>query len=306
MRVITDPRRFISGTPLAPEDLNDVYNYARDAVADVAQRRWARFMVPYQWVTTVDAPYTEASGILLEHRFTCPLTCVVERAFLSADMTSAANVTVNIVKVSGGATPSGCSVPWLSTNGAVASAAEDVNLDRFQFDAGAEYKITVASTGTFTLSRFDLTLHVAVDRWTVAGVSAIPDFDPTLFTDASARDATVVAANNAALAAQVALFSAALSACAPTTYQAHNFISTTDLDVLRFMVPRFSSVRAQCVAKRLYVFGSMAAAFTGTIKAILKTQANVVLATATATFAAATQASGDSGAISVALAGAFS
>lgn len=310
MKVITQPRTFITGGPLAPEELNAAYLYARDAVADVAQLRWARLMVPYQWVTDVGTPYTQASGILLEHRFICPLTCVVESASFNGNLTCAAQLRVDIVKV-GGSTPDGCSVPWLATDADVTDPNEtttDVSLDRFQLDAGSEYKMTITCVGAaaFTLNRFDLLLNVAVDRWTVAGTSVIPDFNPSLFTDAIARDANIVLANNTALATQAALFASAKTAVVPVSFQVHGFTSATDLDILRFLVPRFSSLRAQCVVKRLFVFASMAGVGGGTVKAILKTQANVVQATATSTVAGVTQATGDSGAVSVAMAGAFS
>lgn len=310
MKIVTQPLTFITGDVLAPEDMNALYLYARDAVSDTASKRWAKGILPIQCAQIVGTTITQASGALLVHRFKCPVTCIVERAFLSANMTSDAEVKVSITETTGGATPSGATVPWLTTMGAVTDAAtdtKDINTDRFVLTAGTEYSITIApASGNFALSRFDITLHVAVDRWTLAGTTSVPDFDPTLVTDASARDATVVAANNAALTTEANKFASALGAVMPMVFHAHNFVSGTDADLRTIPIPRIASARGKMVVKRFYVFADMAAAggAADTVTADLQNAAGASQATAVADVNGVAYAAGDSGALSVSLDGA--
>ncbi len=306
MKVLTAPLTFIDGDILVPEDLNSLYLYARDAVADVASRRWAKAIFPIQCVQVVGTTIDELSAALLVHRFKCPVTCVAERAFLNANMTSSAEVTVAII-ATGGSTPTGATVPLLATGGAVTSAAidtTDTNNDRFVLTAGQEYSITIATAGaaTFDLHRCDITLHLAVDRWTLAGTTSIPDFDPVLVNDASARDATVVAANNAALTTESAKFALALTAPMPMVFHVHNFVSGTDADLRTITIPRIATARGKCVIKRIYLFADMAAAG-GAADTVTAT---IGAGVATADVNGVAYAAADSGALSIALDGAVS
>lgn len=308
MKVIDAPLTFVTGDVLPPEDLNALYLYARDAVADVASKRWAKSIFPIQCAQIVGTAVDETAGALLVHRFKCPQTCIVERAYLSANLTSAAEVTIAITATSGGATPTGATTPWLTTKGAVASAAtdtNDINTDRFVLTADTEYSITIASSGTFDFSRLDITLHLAIDRWTLAGTTSVPDFDPVLVTDASARDATVVVANNAALTTEAGKFAASPGAVMPMVFHVHNFLSGTDADLRTITIPRISDARAKMVVKRIYVFADMAAngGAGDTVTADLQNAAGASQATAVADVNGVAYAAGDSGALTVNLHG---
>ncbi len=296
MKVLTAPLTFIDGDILPPDDVNALYLYARDAVIDVASKRWAKSIFPIQCVQVVGTTIDEASGALLVHRFKCDKTCIVERVFLNANMTSSAEVTVAII-ATGGSTPTGATVPLLSTGAAVVSAATattDVNTDKFVLTAGTEYSITIATAGgaTFDLHRCDITLHLAVDRWTLAGTTSVPDFDPTLLTDASMCDAAVIVANNSALTTEAAKFAAALGAPMPMVFHVHNFVIAT--------------ARGLCIVKRIYVFADMNAAggAADTVTASLLNAAAVSQATAVADVNGVAYAAGDSGALAIVLNGA--
>jgi hypothetical protein len=308
MKIITTPRVWTTGELLAPEDLDALYLYAKDAVSDRASARWARSWLPVPFVTDVGAPYTEASGALLTFKFTCPTTCIIEGAHLSASMVSSAEVTVSITATSGGATPSGATTPWLSTGGEVLSAAvdtKDENLDRILLAAGTEYSITVASSGTFTLDRFDLMLRIAVDRWCLAGTTSVPAFSPTLLSDASFADATVIAANNTALATEGAKFASALGAVFPILFVHHGLTSGTSNAMRRHTLPRMATARGTMVMKRLYIDAVMAANVTSAVAAsVLNAGLVSVGVVSSASLVAASRASGDSGAVSVNLHGA--
>lgn len=308
MKVITTPPVvWETGEIFTPEDQNRVYLYAKDAISDVAEKRFTRSPLVLPFVTDVGSAYTEA--LTAENRsylFICPTTCIIERAFLHANMTSNAEVQVNITKLSGGATPDGATTPWLSSGGAIASAAEDTednNQDRILLEANTPYVIAVTSSGTFTLERFDVVLHLLTDRWLPSGTLAIPLFSPVLVTDESPRNASFVTSNNSALATEAAKFAANKLAPAPFVCIKHGVLSTTDADLLRFTLPRFSDARAQAVVRRLYVAAAMTDTTGGTVSATLKDAGGATLASVSQNMAGITRTSKDSGAISHALAG---
>jgi hypothetical protein len=308
MKVLTQaPVDYAAGDVLPPEDLNELYLYCRDALDDVASKRFAKFPLILQCVEDGATPYTQAMNVEeLTFRFQCPFPVVAERGYLHANMTCAADVQVNITKSAGGTTPTGCTTPFLSTGGAVASAAvdtTDVNTDKFVLDANTEYKITISSSGVFSLSRFDVILHLATDRWSSAGSPSLPNFDPTLFRDVDAIDATAVAANNTSLTTETAKLAANKSAPVAMIVQKHGFVSGTSINLRRFRIPQMSSGRAAFKLKRAYVWAFMAAIGGGTVTATVKSSGGATVATASANVAAVTQASGDSGAVAVTLDG---
>ena len=299
--------RWLDGHTVHPEGLNLIMQYSRDCVADAAEKRLTKGMLCFQFVTDVGTAYTQADPLETRTvRFTCPVTCIVERALLNANLTSSAEVTWSITTAAGGVTPTGATAPLLSTAAAVASAATDFtdfNVDRFVLTAGTEYKIIVSSSGTFTLERCDLTLHIATDRWTPAGVAAIPEFTPVLVTDLDVRDAAALNTNTAALTTQANLFAANKNAPAPIGFVRHAFLSGTSVNLLRWSLPRVDGGRAQGVVRRIYLYVSMATTGGTTVTATLQNTAGAALTTVTANVAGFTQVSADSGVIAQSLVG---
>jgi hypothetical protein len=305
MKVMTSqPVDFETGQVLTEEDMNDVVNYARDAIVDVAERRFTKSALLLQFVEDVGTPYTQAMNVEeLTYRFRCPNTCIIERGFLSANMTSNAAVTV-VIETTAGATPTNCTNPYLTTGAAVASASTDTtdfNPERFVLAANTEYLIKVVSSGSFTLNRFDVILHVTTDRWTPSGTSQLPVPDPGLVlsynTPILAAQATAPQSDLVAAAARFASFKAAP---APALFVKHGLLSTTDADIRTFNIPRFQSTRAQCQCVRVYVWAYMAGVGGTTVTATLYNAPNgggSAVATASANVAGVTQAGGDSGAL---------
>lgn len=302
MKVLTtQPIQFTAGDDLSPEDLNALYNYGRDSLTDVASKRWAKGAVTFQYVTDVSNAYTNITSTeSLTCRFTCPQTCVVERAFLSANLTSANEVSVSFIDTTTGLAPTGATTPLLSTDAAVASSlvdVTDINVDRFVLVAGREYTIVVAGAGVFSLERFDVTIHVAVDRWTLAGTTDVPLFLPTLVTDASFRDATVVVANNAALATQSAKLAAGLTAVTPLYLCTKGFVLGTAAALRTHQLPRQDSATTQRVLKRIYLYAEVTGGGGAvTVSATLLDQAGATLLTVSGF--TGSQISVDSGALS--------
>lgn len=307
----TQPLTFATNDLLAPSDLNDVFRFAGQALDEASSKRWAKATVVIPFMPSIAVPYTEATvpAAVRTVRFLCGQTCVIERAFLRANLVSTAAVEVNITAASGGATPAGATTPWLSTLAAVSSPTTDVsdtNPDRVLLVAGTEYIIAVSSTGTFTLGRFDVELHTATDRWTPAGTLIAPTYSPTLFTDASAPNATVVAANISTLTTETNKLANNVLAATPMFFQVHSLLSGTDIDLRTFPIPRFASTRAQSRVVRMFLRVEMAAigGVGQTVSATLRNAGGTSLqAVSVSVNGVSTGVSQDSTAISIPVAG---
>jgi hypothetical protein len=308
----TQPVQFQTGDILPPEDLNHVFLYARDAVLDVTEKRFTKSSLTFPFVVDMVTPYGDVMTGTEEliYRFICPTTCVVLRGFLNANMVSSAEVQVNITRTLGGSI-TGLVSPWLSTvsntntTGAIVDntvITTDINVDRFVLNAGDEYQIAVSSTGTFSLNRFDVTLDIATDRWCPSGTTSVPDFNPTLMTDASGLDPSIVNNNVTALTTTMSGF--VTHAPAPMLFVKHGLVSGTDINLCQFHVPRFLSSRAVSVIRRLYVWCFMSGTGGSTVSAILKNAAGTTITTASVNMSGLTHGSGDSGNVAVALHGA--
>lgn len=311
MKVITAPLNWLAGDVLDPGDLDNVWLSTKDALTDVTSRRFAHGFVVLPFVEDVSTPYTQAMTVEeLTYRFKCPTTCVLERCFINADMTSAAAVDVTLVDTVGG-TPTGATTPLLSTDGATASPTTDpttglqvhttaINVDKVLLTAGTEYLFKVSSIGAFTLNRFDLVLHVVTDRWTVADVPALPTVAITPMTDASFANANTVSVVADNFTTQANKLSANLLAPLPEVFVFHNLTSANG--TITFPVPRFDSARAQSRVVRMQMFVVMDnVGNAATITARLNNQAGAAQVTLTQAMAGLTQKSVDSGVVSKSL-----
>lgn len=319
MKVQTvQPVRFTTGEILAPEDLNAILLYAKDALDDVASRRFAKTLLPLPLVEDCGTPYTQAMNVEeLTYRFIPVATCIVERVFLHANMTCTGELQVNITDLAGNP-PAGATTPWLSSKdaidmttgqlvdastGIIASATDDVqilNVDRVLLVKDTEYKIIVSGTANFTISRGDLVLHLATDRWQPAGAILLPNFQPTLFSDATARDATLVNANTTSLTTEKNKLAANLRAPVPAIFVKHNFVTGTSVNIRKWRIPTIAAARGQMKTIRVDVFAFTAGALS--ITATLKDAAGVTKTTTTAVVAG-TQKSTVGGAVSLDMTG---
>lgn len=309
MKIVTAPMTFQTGKALDPADLNALFFYMKDALADVASKRLQRSVLPIQFVEAMGTPYTQATALETRtQRFICPNTCIVERAMLFAQLTCSGGPVTVTIEDTGGSTPAGATTPWLTTkdavvtegdsqslssDGIVSSAASEVfaiNNNRVLLVAGTEYLIKVTGS-TFTLNRFDLSLHLATDRFVPAGTDLKPTFAPDLLGDADTRDADGVTADKAEVEAAAAVLAARYSAPSPVLFVAHGFLSTTDADLLRFELPSFCTDRAAAKTLRAYLFVDMAGTGGTTVTATLLDWNGVTISTLTANVAGVQQAS---------------
>lgn len=307
MKVLTEQIvRFTTGGTLAPEDLNRIYLQNKDAVDDVALKRWSRSTLTLPFRRACGAPLTQAGGFELSWRFICPVECVLEGAELSANMTGTGAVQWALTTAAL-VTPTGATVPYLSTNGTitdVTAETTDLNVDRVVLTAGTEYLLTVSGTA-FSLARADVTLRLAVDRWKTSGTLDVPSFSPTMHVATGAPNATTVTANTGALTTQAAKF-AARRGLTPMLFTA------TDVAVsgsVSFALPLWESTRGRATLVRLYVGGIWSALTTGSVQARVLNASSTAVATATNNSLGggayvASLFSGDAGALSVGLTGA--
>lgn len=237
--------KFRTGEPLAPEELNRLFLYAQDAVADVAERRWALSSLTFPFVLSMTTGLTNASASRLRTiRFSCPLTCIVQRAHLNGNVTAAADLQVHLYVAGTTTLPAGATSPYLST-GIVAGPTDDVtdiNVDKVLLNAGTDYDLVISGT-SFTTERLDITLDIAVDRWVATGSLDVPSFIPRLFVD-EAPDALEVADNTSRLGVEAAKFAAGRPLVGHVIW-CQDFVSGTDSDLRLFRVPQVAAARAQ-------------------------------------------------------------
>ncbi len=248
--------KFRTGEPLAPEDLNRLFLYGQDAVADVGERRWLLSSLAFAFVQTMTSGLTNASAARLRTiRFSCPVTCIVQRAYLNGNVTAAADLQVHIYEAGTTTLPAGATSPYLST-GIVAGPTddvEDINVDKVLLEVGKDYDLIVSGS-SFTTERLDITLDIAVDRWQ----GDPPSFSPRLFVD-EVPDALEVLDNQMNLNTAAARFASERPLVGHVIW-CQDFVSGTDLDLRSFRLPQVAGARGRgdVVAYSLWV--TMAAA----------------------------------------------
>lgn len=295
MKVLTEQvRRFSDGEDLAPEDINSVFNYARDAIDDVGEKRWCISPLTFQFAAAVNTPVTNATQAELRiQKFVCPVTCQVLRAFAYSIGTG---WTVDFY-LAGTTTPAtGATSPYLAPGVSVpGSCLEASNNGRVQLVAGQVYDIVVSGT-SFNESRLDVVLHVAIDRWTLAGTTDVPSFTPTLALTDGVTPA-LVNDNITALGTEAAKFSPAVG-MTPILVWVDSIVSGTSVDRRS---PRFgrgaSSSKQLGTIVRAYLAVVRSSATATTVSAVLGDQSGTTFATLTASAAALSEVI-DSGALS--------
>lgn len=306
MKVISSQQavRFTSGDALSPTDLNDVFLYAKDALADVSEKRYAIAAITFTFIRSMAGGILNSSTIgVRTQRFTCPVACTVVRAFLNGNVTAASDMTISLQRAVTGVVPSGATTPYLNVVAGATTAADvnDTNTQSVVLDAGVSYDLIIGGT-SFTTERLDVVLHVQVDRWRAGGALALPDFVFDDFTDGVA-DALLVAGSAgvggaAGLTTEVAKLSARAMSAAMFTHTEFSIADTTGLRTL----PVPSSFRSSSRIVRAYLTSS-SRAVGNTVTAVLKNAAGTTVATLANNHAVDLIMTADSGALAIALNG---
>ena len=204
MKVVSQPYTFVDGHVLDPDDLNRVWRYKQEALADATARRYVESVFPLSFVkdcatgyTNLDTPSTRTFS------FTAPADLYVTRAFLNGVFSAInAEIKITITKNSTGTTPDGCTDPWLNVAADAPTGEEvrDYNAARFKLESGERYDVLLDSSAAFTVTRLDVHFHVLSDRF---GFSAAPSFQPTLANESVGGTKATQDANDTAFGTQV-------------------------------------------------------------------------------------------------------
>lgn len=296
--------RFTAGDALSPTDLNDVFLYAKDALADVSEKRYALAALTFPFNKSMSGGIANGDTIgVRTQRFTCPVACTVVRAFLNGNVTAASAMTIALKRAVTGVVPTGATTPYLNVVAGATTAADvnDTNIQSVTLDAGVSYDLIIEGS-SFTTERCDVVLHVQVDRWRAGGFLDVPDFAFADFTDGLADALLVGSAGVGAtvqLATEVAKLTARGMTPAMTTHT--GFSSGASANLLR-VLPVPSSARCSSRIVRAYLTSASAA--TGNIvTAVVKDSTGATVATLSNNHSVNLLMTADSGALAIALNG---
>lgn len=169
MYVYDKPYTFSNGEVLDARDLNRVWKYKQDALADAASRRYIESVFPLSFVRDCGTGYDSTDSVdIRKFSFTAPADLYVTRAFLNGVFSAiGAEIKITIVKNSTSATPDGCTDPWLNVaaDAPVNEEVDDYNAARFKLESGQRYDVLLSSSAAFTVTRLDVNFHVLSDRF---------------------------------------------------------------------------------------------------------------------------------------------
>lgn len=266
MKLVADPFTFVTGDVLDPHDINQVWRYGAEATIDNVSRRYKEVAFPLSFTKSVSSGYVNSDNVgIRRFRFEMPVAGFVTRAFLTGNITSSADVEVDILRVATGLPPSGCPDPWLRINstGGVAADVGDFSPVRFPLLTGNQYDIIISGTN-FTVNQLDLVVHILIDRFSVGGSDSSGSFvfNPTLVNESNALDASVQSLNKGNMdAAGNIIETFGSNVPTPVPFVVHNvsLSSAPVINLRTFPVPRFGQGRStpQAYALSLWVYASV-------------------------------------------------
>jgi len=244
VKVISSPYTFIDGDVLDPRDLNRVWKYKQEALADAASRRYIESAVSISFAKDCATGYSNSdSAGIRTFTFKSPFDVYVTRAFLNGEFSAKSDeVVVYMKETSSGNPPDGCTVPWLSISAdePLNEEVRDVSPARFKLAANTQYEILLDSAAAFTASRLDLTFHVLSDRF---AFGPEPSFSPTIVNEFSSLSQSTQSTNSSNFSSAVSGLTT--NSYAPVCLSLHN-VSTdnTSSPDRRIPIPRIGDSRA--------------------------------------------------------------
>ena len=268
MYVYDKPYTFSNGEVLDNRDLNALWKYKKEALADAVERRYIESVFPISFTQSCAIGYTNSnSADLRTFKFTAPADLYVTRAFLDGSFSVIDGEVKVVIEDSSGSTPAGCTDPWLSIeNASINTDVSDLSPARFKLSSGETYSIRVESASNFTVTRLDLIFHVLSDRY---GFGAAPDPLFTYLSEVAPSNKFTQDNNDYTFAAAGQALDQAIvqSNYAPVTYSVSSvYLETTVNDQNTFPIPRIGDSRAtpEIVGISLYVAADAAGASTNT------------------------------------------
>jgi hypothetical protein len=275
---------------------------AKDAIGDVTEKRYAMAAIAFPFVVAMDQGIVNSDTIWVRtQRFTCPVACTVVRAFLDGNLTAAAAVTISLQRAVTAVLPSGATTPYLNVAAGATTATdvEDTNIQSVTLEAGVSYDLIIAGT-SFNTDRFNVVLHVQVDRWRAFGTLDVPAFAFEDFADGLA-DATLVSGAIGQLTAAVAGLSVARGMSPAMVHHTQFSSATTAARLLRVLpVP----VATRCASRIVRAYLTSSSRATGqVVTALLQNSAGATVATLSNNHAVDLIMTADSGVLSLTLNG---
>lgn len=300
---------FKDGEALVPEDVNRMFLYKQDALADVSEKRFSIVPLTFSFGDDVNLGINNTSALgKRQVRFRCPFPCTIVRAFLNGKVATGVNQPMNLT-ISDLATsiaPDGAVTPYMSLPGGLSLTDEedhtDINVNKVQLNPGINYGLLLAGT-SFTTGRLDLTLHVLVDRFFLTGNLFQPAFRFKQLTDADTADGDDLDgvfgdfSYNSDLLTQTSGHGCFLM-------QVNNFDSSTIAAKLQKLFGALISPRAQMRVERIFFTSSVSSSASGrTVTMELVDSAGVTQSKVVNAHTTQTIVTGDSGALNLPVSG---
>ena len=296
----TSPYQFVVGELLDPSAQAMNTEYARDAVLDVAAKRFNHAPLTLQFVESCAVGYTQAlSQEQRSFRFFCPNTIELVRAFFSYQGTGAGSgstVQVNLVDMSTGLAPPGVTNPILTISAdATASTQPATFLRPVVFTAGQQYRFELTASGAFAAEKAEVTLHLRSDRYTPAGTDQLQTPALVLLNETNDLSAATFAGTVTPITTAAAnnFGTALVPALKPILVSAHNFTNAAGFaNLLRFDIPRATNTQRRANLIRVFLAAVMSSPGNAgqTVSLQLQDQAGGVLSTTSVSVAAAAAA----------------
>lgn len=279
MKIIEQPWYFLIGDVLDPHDINNVWKYKQEALADAAGRRYIESVFPVSFVKDAATGYTASDNSdVLTFSFTAPADMYVTRAFLNGVFSvQDDDIKITIVENVSSNTPTGCTDPWLSvlSGSTLNEEVRDFSAARFKLVGGDRYDILLSSDGNFTVERLDVSFHVLSDRFGFDSAN-FPDFQPTLVNELSSLSQADQDANESNFATEVGKLTT--GNYAPACFTAHNFgVSASVANQFKFPLPRIWDQRATPVIHSIDFQLKLTAASAGTYTASIVNSVNTTM-----------------------------
>ena len=269
MKVYDKPYTFITGDVLDPRDLNGVWNYKREALADAAGRRYIESVFPLSFVKDCATGYDNTdTADTRTFSFTAPADLYVTRAFLNGVFSAInAEIKITITKNSTGTTPDGCTDPWLNVAADAPTGQEvrDQNPARFKLESGERYDILLDSSAAFTVTRLDVHFHVLSDRFAFSSTSE-PSFQPLMASEDLTTNIGIQNNNSTNFATEVAKL--VEENYAAVCFPLHDTpVNSSTSSARKFPLPRIDTGRSTARVIQMSLQIELVSAVTGTYQA---------------------------------------
>lgn len=263
MIVVSEPYKFVAGHVLDPDDLNRVWRYKQEALADATARRYVESVFPLSFVKDCATGYTNAdTASTRTFSFTAPADLYVTRAFLNGVFSAiGAEIKITIIKNSIAKTPNGCTDPWLNVaaDAPLNEEVRDYNAARFKLESGERYDVLLDSSAAFTVTRLDVHFHVLSDRF---GFSAAPSFQPTLVVESGPTSKATQDANDTSFGTQVG--NLVEDNYAAVCFPLHDTtVNSAVVSTRKFPLPRIDSGRSTATVVQMSLQIELTSAVTG-------------------------------------------